>query len=242
MSITKRQRSILKKIVDEFIKTGEPVGSISLTKQYKLGISPATLRAEMSNLADEGYLYKEHASSGRIPTTLGIRFYIDRILKEDAFDKIVETKLKERIFQKRFDQHKFVREAVRALSELSGNPAISVIDGIIYFAGLGLLLDHPDFEDLLRLQKALHIVESEQLLVTLFEKFHNERRLRVLIGDEIGYEPLQRCSIVYSPFNFFRGRTGFLAAIGPKSMQYSRVIPAVRDVSDFLNQSIRGWE
>ena len=74
MPLTKRQKAILAKIIREFMKEGEPIGSVMLSDKYDLGISPATLRSEMAKLAKEGYLYKVHSYSGRIPTTLGFRY------------------------------------------------------------------------------------------------------------------------------------------------------------------------
>jgi heat-inducible transcriptional repressor len=80
------------------------------------------------------------------------------------------------------------------------------------------------------------------VLTDIFKKFTNEKPIVTLIGDEIGLDSMNECSIVYSAFKFFRGETGYLAVIGPRRMKYSRVIPSVRAVSEMIEESIKGWE
>ena len=77
--IGKRQNEILKIIVEEYIKTAKPVGSKSICD--KLDCSSATVRNEMSYLEDIGYLEKTHISSGRVPSALGYRYYVDNLMK-----------------------------------------------------------------------------------------------------------------------------------------------------------------
>jgi len=242
MPLTKRQEKILKAIIDEFMTTAEAVGSLTLSDKYGLGISPATLRSEMANLVHDGYLFKEHSSSGRKPTTLGIRYFLDEILREEELDKIKETKIKEKIFQKRFNRSGFMREAVKALSQLSGLAALSIVDDVVFYSGLGQLLTNPEFEDIDLLHNTLEILESENLLNSIFNKYASNHNLRALVGDEIGLDALTECGIVYSPFRFFRGEEGYIGVIGPRRMEYGRVIPAVRAITVFIEDAIRGWK
>ncbi len=85
--LTNRQIRILKLIVDDFIKTGQPVGSRTLSKRLGAEISPATIRNEMSDLVDYGYILQPHISAGRIPTLLGLRYYIDEEVLEHTNDE-----------------------------------------------------------------------------------------------------------------------------------------------------------
>ena len=75
-----RKLQILKAIVTDYILTGEPVGSRTLEKKYQLGVSSATIRNEMSDLEELGYLDQLHSSSGRIPSAKGYRMYIDKLM------------------------------------------------------------------------------------------------------------------------------------------------------------------
>src|SRR6516164_7010184 len=78
--LDRRKTSILGTVVYEYIATGEPVGSATLTQKYNLGISPATVGAEMAALEDEGYLDQPHTSAGRVPSDRGYRYYVDRLM------------------------------------------------------------------------------------------------------------------------------------------------------------------
>lgn len=80
LELDRRKNSILGTVVYEYIATGEPVGSAMLTQKYNLGISPATVRAEMAALEDEGYLDQPHTSAGRVPSDRGYRYYVDRLM------------------------------------------------------------------------------------------------------------------------------------------------------------------
>jgi heat-inducible transcriptional repressor len=77
---------ILKLVVEHFVKTAEPVGSQTLIDAYKLDISSATIRNEMQELENQGYLEKTHTSSGRVPSTKGYQYYIDNLRNKDKYD------------------------------------------------------------------------------------------------------------------------------------------------------------
>jgi heat-inducible transcriptional repressor len=73
-----REREILTAIVETFIATGEPVGSRTLARASREGLSAATIRNVMADLADAGFLEQPHTSSGRVPSTEAYRYYVDR--------------------------------------------------------------------------------------------------------------------------------------------------------------------
>jgi len=78
--LDERKRKILQTIVDDYVSTAEPVGSRTLARKYSLGISPATIRNEMADLEQLGYLEQPHTSAGRIPSPRGYRFYVDCLM------------------------------------------------------------------------------------------------------------------------------------------------------------------
>src|SRR5271167_832559 len=78
-NIGKREREVLTAIVETFISTGEPVGSRTLSRSSREGLSPATIRNVMADLSEAGFLEQTHASSGRIPTTDAYRYYVEQI-------------------------------------------------------------------------------------------------------------------------------------------------------------------
>ncbi len=79
-TLSDRERQILLKTVELYLKTGHPIGSRTLQKKFALTISPATIRNVMADLEDKGFLYQPHVSAGRIPTDKGLRIYIDHLL------------------------------------------------------------------------------------------------------------------------------------------------------------------
>src|SRR6476661_2444557 len=74
-----REREILTAIVETYIATGEPIGSVTLARTHKAGLSAATIRNVMADLSDAGFLEQPHTSAGRVPTPQAYRYYVDQI-------------------------------------------------------------------------------------------------------------------------------------------------------------------
>ena len=81
-ALDNRKKKILKTVIKTYLETGEPVGSRTISKMNELNVSPATIRNEMADLEEMGYLIQPHTSSGRIPTDKGYRFYVDELMEE----------------------------------------------------------------------------------------------------------------------------------------------------------------
>lgn len=82
MSLSERKVKILQAIINDYIATAEPVGSRTIAKKYDFGLSSATIRNEMSDLEEMGFIIQPHASSGRIPSDLGYRLYVDSLMQQ----------------------------------------------------------------------------------------------------------------------------------------------------------------
>lgn len=99
--LDERKKKILQAIVDEYINTAEPVSSGAIVKKYDLGCSSATVRNDMAELENIGYLDKPHTSAGRVPSAKGYRFYVDELLKEDDISleeiKYIQSKLETKV-------------------------------------------------------------------------------------------------------------------------------------------------
>lgn len=80
MELAERKQKILRAIVEGFIESGEPVGSKTLLQETGINVSPATIRNDMADLTQNGYLYQPHTSAGRIPTQKACRYYIDNLM------------------------------------------------------------------------------------------------------------------------------------------------------------------
>ena len=121
--VTERQEIILKLIVDEYVKTAEPIGSKALAQD--LNVSSATIRNEMSILEDLGYIEKTHTSSGRVPSEKGYRYYIENILKnlDEETNGFFEF---DEIFDRDVARDEIIKEAINLLSEATNCTAISL--------------------------------------------------------------------------------------------------------------------
>ena len=82
MELDERKQKILQAIIRNYMETGEPVGSRTISKYSDLNLSSATIRNEMSDLEEMGYIVQPHTSAGRIPSDKGYRLYVDHILEE----------------------------------------------------------------------------------------------------------------------------------------------------------------
>ena len=82
MELDERKVKILKAIISNYLETGEPVGSRTISKYTDLNLSSATIRNEMADLEEMGYIIQPHTSAGRIPTDAGYRFYVDQLMDE----------------------------------------------------------------------------------------------------------------------------------------------------------------
>jgi heat-inducible transcriptional repressor len=121
--ISKRARQVLYAVVTEFIATGEPVGSRTLTKKYGFSLSPATIRNVLADLEDEGYLTRPHSSSGRKPTDAAFRLFVDALMQVRRLPPNDAGRITEWLDGLRPDSD-LVRETGKLLSDLSGAPAV----------------------------------------------------------------------------------------------------------------------
>ena len=87
--LTNRQLLILKVLVDDFIHSAQPVGSRSLSKNELIRLSSATIRNEMADLEEKGFIEKTHSSSGRVPSQKGYRYYVDQIGRASCRERVL---------------------------------------------------------------------------------------------------------------------------------------------------------
>lgn len=118
--LTDRQKLILKAIIEDYVNSNEPVGSKALTEKPYLDFSSATIRYDMQDLEEKGYLEKTHTSSGRIPSEVGYRYYVDHLIIRD--DSVLEYfKYLDEIFDnKHLAKEDALKKIADFLSELTG--------------------------------------------------------------------------------------------------------------------------
>lgn len=115
-----RKRMVLRAVVDDYVATAEPVGSRTIARKYGLGVSPATIRNEMADLEEQGYLEQPHTSAGRVPSSKGYRYYVDYLLSEERLDEGERVRLRAALAQHAHETAALLQHAVRLLSAASG--------------------------------------------------------------------------------------------------------------------------
>ena len=121
-----RKRKILQAIVEEYIETSEPVSSGSLVKKEELNCSSATIRNEMAELEQIGFLEKPHTSAGRVPSQKGYRYYVDELLREDSLSRKEMELIKEMLETKVNGLEELTKIATTTLSEITHYTTIAV--------------------------------------------------------------------------------------------------------------------
>lgn len=125
MDLTKRQQLILAAIVEEYIHSGQPVGSKYLSETLNLGVSPATIRNDMAVLYDLGYLEQPHTSAGRIPSHLGFRVYIDGLMKTEPLSAEEKNYIDSLFNVRSSDPDRLLEDAAEALSDYTGYASVT---------------------------------------------------------------------------------------------------------------------
>jgi heat-inducible transcriptional repressor len=151
-NLDERKNSILHAIIQEHIITASPVGSRTIAKKYDLGVSSATIRNEMADLEELGYLEQPHTSAGRVPSDKGYRYYVDILMKNKGVnsDKLVKT-LSE-ISKNRHGIHGIVSSMTTMLSE---------------FTKYATMISEPEFKDLKISELQLMKVTQNKLLLVI---------------------------------------------------------------------------
>ena len=342
MELDERKITILKAIIRNYMDTGEPVGSRTISKYVNSKWSSATIRNEMSDLEEMGYIVQPHTSAGRIPSDKGYRFYVDRILQEkdeeitemkdlmiERMDKL-ETGLKllaknlaqntnyaalisgpryhqnklKFIQLSRVDQHKLLivtvvegnlikntmadiqkeipdeellnlnillnsilnglsveeinLNVITRLKEQAGSHA-DVIDLVlgeiaeiaradednlpVYTSGATNIFKYPELSDSRRASELLTTLEEAESLQELINaQDDTENGIQVYIGEESPIQAMRDCSVVTASYDLGDGLKGTIGIVGPKRMDYEKVLKTLRTLMTQLDSTFKSEE
>lgn len=120
-----RKLKILAAVVDEYVRTGEPVGSKAISKLDDINVSAATIRNDMAALEQLGYLEQPHTSAGRVPTFKGYRLYIDELMTAPTLSDEEKSRLDSMLGDKDTPEELLVQNAAAALTELTQCAAVA---------------------------------------------------------------------------------------------------------------------
>jgi heat-inducible transcriptional repressor len=119
MELSERKLKILQAIITDYVTCAEPVGSRSIAKKYDLGISPATIRNEMADLEEMGYLTHPHTSAGRVPSDKAYRLYVNTLMMKTKLSKVEKNIIAEKLKTDVSQFEKMIKDAACILSEIT---------------------------------------------------------------------------------------------------------------------------
>lgn len=122
--LTERQQNILRLVVQEYIRTAMPVGSKTIAMDYNLSVSPATIRNEMALLEEFGYLSHPHTSAGRVPTELGYRYFVEKLMEQTELPSDEQRMISHQFHQARLELDQWLRLSAAVLAHTSHNAAL----------------------------------------------------------------------------------------------------------------------
>lgn len=236
MAMTDRTAEILEAAIQEFIAGGGPVSSGLLYEKYEFGIKPAMIRLELDALEEAGYLAQPHHSAGRVPTDAGYEFFASRQLlnaARDARDRARATAAKAADLRELFEERAWPDLLNRLSGELGllGVLADSARDAV-YKAGLEALVDKLDWQDRDGIRSVIRDFEDVDTRVPAAAP--QVGRLgagpHVFIGKKSPVTKSDELSVVGGNFDAGDGVTVSIFAIGPKRMDYGKVIRILKEL------------
>jgi heat-inducible transcriptional repressor len=215
-NLDSRKETLLKLTVRRFIKTAEPVGSAWLADESGLDVSSATIRNELAELEDLGYLLQPHTSAGRAPSEKGYRYYVGHFLEKKKPGGAATEALSDAVERVQEDAER-LRRAAKALSELSHESVlVAFAPRDVYYTGLSNLFSKPEFRQLALVASMSRVLDH---LDETMEKMFPEvtPQVRILIGSENPFGAECGLVIARAPFG---GGDGVLGLLGPMRMDY----------------------
>lgn len=344
MELDDRKITILKAIIKTYLETGEPVGSRTISKFTDLKLSSATIRNEMSDLEEMGYIIQPHTSAGRIPSDKGYRFYVDQIMQEKEQEV---TEVKELMIQRvdrvelvlkklahllaantnyaamisgpryhrnklkfiqlsMMDTHKMLIVVVvegnlikntmvdidaaisqdellnlnillnsalngltideinlGVISDLKNQAGVhsQVVDLVlnevaaairpdeedlqIYTSGTTNIFKYPELSDGEKASQLISTFEQKDQLQELIDEVNeseSENGIQVYIGNETPLQTMKDCSVVTANYELGEGIRGTIGIIGPKRMDYEKVLGTLRQLMKQLDVTFKNEE
>ncbi len=229
-----RKKRVLQIIIEDYVRTVEPVGSKTVTEKHHLEASPATIRFDMADLEKQGYIKKPHTSSGRIPSDKGYRFFIDNLMQIDSMSKREVDEITHQLVD--LEKEDLLHMIGDLLSSLSGNTAVVVSSGKdqdVYVSGMSKMLRHPEFGFADMTCNIIETLEKHSVMMELLNSYAESLKsddIAFRIGKENESNCFRECSVALTPFK----KDGVISVIGPTRMKYEKVSSILRYFADLL--------
>ncbi|MBL7071682.1 MAG: hypothetical protein ISS26_05895 [Candidatus Omnitrophica bacterium] len=226
-----RQKEVLKLIIVSHINSATPIGSAFISEMLEL--SSATIRNAMGELEEMGYLGKPHTSAGRIPTSIGYRYYVNNLLELDSIPAKQKRYIERESYSETIDSIEAILERVsHILSILTRYTGIACTSSLkFYIEGASNMIDMPEFSTPRRIRTLLKLFDEKAELVRLFNEDLNTDGVKIHIGNEDSSDILNDLSFITANYRVQDDKKGSLGVLGPMRMNYSTLIPLVNYLS-----------
>jgi len=231
-----RKQQILSAVIEEYSATGLPVGSDVISENY-VDASSATIRAEMSDLEREEYLFQPHISAGRVPTDKGFRFYVDKLMKEKPLSEKEQKELQLELLEAKAQHARLARTTAKLLSNFAKSFAITGLlnEGDHFESGIKEFLASSDFTQLDQVVQAAEILDYLDEWVDKVIAQSIDGGAKIYIGKENPILKLHGYSMIISKYDLPDGKQGYIAIVGPKRMKYGRNLSLIEYVKKLLS-------
>ncbi len=230
--MTERQSKILATIVEQYAEVAAPVGSVLLAKIFN--VSSATIRNEMAELENLGYIKQPHTSAGRIPTDKGYRFYVNQISSQDnPSNSVRNTNAMATRVSGAGEPSQAIKSAVDSLVQLTHNLGIATIGNQLYVAGYSNLFGQPEFVDPVHAREVARLLDN--LEPWLAEAEPNEA-LNVYIGRENPIGRSAGVSLIISKYSSPYSDSSYIGILGPTRQSYRNVMELVEHAGRTLEE------
>jgi len=223
----KRKELILKTIIKEYIKTAAPIGSEGLVEKYNLDISSATVRNEMADLEEAGYIAQPHTSAGRIPTEKAYGFYLDNLSEKKLSE--AEAKIFKEVLIKKEEAD--FKQAAKLMAKISGNAIFWAFHKHnLYYTGISNLLHQPEFSQPDMVYDISGLIDRlDEIIGQIFSdlKFGPQ----IILGSKNPFSA--HCSAVITKYRF-GDNIGLVGVLGPMRMNYEKNLALVKFINDIL--------
>ena len=249
--ITDRQAKLLNIIIEDYIKTAEPVSSKALVKSRVFKLSSATLRNEMNSLERAGYLAHLHTSGGRVPTDRAYRYFVNQLLNKKPTEfnpsKKDIKKISQVLSEAGNDPRAMNKAVASVLSECTGNLVITGLghDTEFFKQGLVRLFKMPEFRESDVLYQLAGFFEGFELMYQLIERefirtlgMPSGLPIQILIGQENPFKQIRGETIMCTKYVLPGDIIGSLTLIGPTRMNYENNIALIKYTASKLSEMV----
>lgn len=225
--MNKRTEQILETLVKEHVKTGQPVGSEVLVSKYKIGVSSATVRNEMAELENTGFIVQPHTSAGRIPTERAYRHCLENIREKKIGE--VEAEIFLKLLEQRDEAG--LKQVAKALAQASNATVFWAFHrNNLFYTGVANFLSQPEFRESGLIYDVSAIIDRvDEIIDQIFNEVAFEPA--ILIGQDNPFSPL--CSTIITKYHS-GDHAGLFGILGPMRMNYERNLSLVKFIRQHL--------